>query len=579
VDKDQIYFRTRTGEQALAEPMRLLQYNLRRALALVDGRSTAAQVVTRFGDPVVGRAALADLLRAGLIGTDIPDGPTGATSAQARRAAFEAQQPGAAPAASAMPGAAGVPPWQGGESQARMRSASPIIEEISLSSEDDLEEPAANLPMVVSYPAPGTESEPERKSMLARLRERRGTVIPSFHLAVSWPLLALIVGLGLLALIVAVAVFFPYSSYKPQIEQGLTTFLHRPVKVGSMSVTLTPKPNLTLSQVSVGTQGEVSIGSAKLIPGLGALLHGNLVFSARLDGIEMDSRGLAMLSGARGNARAVGMSVVYVEFSNLALTLNDWRLDNLRGNLVLGDQGLDGANVRNEDDSLKITLIGDGDKLRLTLSALDWRSGGQTVRSLDVDGEMDALGLRLTRVDGGAINGLVKGSLTADWSPALRVAGDLSLTRVDASQLSAVLGLSLPLRGELTGSFRFSGAGENWMGAANPPQLEGDFRVLRGSLERFDFGMAVRNGGSSWVQGGVTGFEELAMNIRREGQAWQIGSLNILSGSMHTTGNALIAADGSLSGSLQVALSEKVRSPVILGGTLREPMMRAQRSW
>jgi hypothetical protein len=579
VDKDQIYFRTRSGEQALAEPMRLLQYNLRRALALVDGRSTATQVVTRFGDPVVGRAALADLLRAGLIGTDIPDGPTSASSVQARRSSASMQQAGAAPAPGAVPGAAGIPPWQGGESQARMRSASPIIEEISLSSEDDLEEPAANLPMVVSYPAPGAEVAPERKSVLARLRERRGTGLASFHLAVSWPLLALIVGLGFLALVVALAVFFPYGSYKPQVEQQLAAFLQRPVKVGGMSVTLTPKPNLTLSQVLIGTQGGISIGSAKLIPGLGALLRGRLEFSARLDGIEMDGRGLALLSAARGNARSAGMVVVYAEFSNLALTLNDWRLDNLRGNLVVGDQGLDGANVRNEDDSLKVTLLGDGDKLRLNVSALDWRFRGQTVRSLDVDGEMDALGLRLTRVDGGAINGLVKGSLKADWSPAISIAGDLSLTRVDAAQLGAMLGLRLPLRGELTGSFRFGGAGENWMGAANPPQLEGDFRVLRGSLERFDFGMAVRNGGSSWVQGGVTGFEDLAMGIRKDGNAWQIGSLNIVSGSMHTTGSAQIGADGTLSGSLQVALSEKVRSPVTLGGTLREPMLRAQRSW
>jgi hypothetical protein len=579
VDKDQIYFRTRTGEQALAEPMRLLQYNLRRALALVDGRSTAAQVVTRFGDPVVGRAALADLLRAGLIGTDIPDGPTSARPSQARRAAAGGQQPGGAQAPGAMSGAAGAPPWQAEVSQARMRAASPIIEEISLSSEEDLDEPAPNLPMVVNFPASGAESEPERKSMLARLREGRGAGIPSFHLAVSWPLLALIVSLGLLVLVVALLVFFPYSSYKPQMEQQLATFLHRTVKIGKMNVTLTPKPNLSLSQVTVGAKGDVTIGSMKLIPGLGELLHGNLVFSARLDGIEMNSRGLAMLSGARGNGHTAGMSVTYAEFSNLALTLNDWRVDNLRGNLILGEQGLDGANVRNEDDSLKLTILGDGDKLRLTLSALDWRFGGQTVRSLDVDGEMDALGLRLTRVDGGAMNGLVKGSLTVDWRPFARIAGEVSLTRVDALQLSSLLGVSLPLRGELTGSFRFSGASENWAGVANPPQLEGNFRVLRGSLERFDFGMAVRNGGSSWAQGGVTGFEELAIGVRREGQTWQIGSLNIMSGSMHTTGNAVIAADGSLSGSLLVALSDKVKSPVILGGTLREPMMRAQRGW
>lgn len=578
MDKDQIYFRTRLGEQALAEPMRLLQYNLRRALALVDGRSTAAQVVTRFGDPVVGRAALADLLRAGLIGTDIPDAPTSAAS-QARRNAEQGRpqgMPGAGPGAG--PGATGAPPWQAGGSQARMRTASPIIEEISLTAEDDLEEPSSNLPMVIR-PAEPAEMEPEKKTLMSRLRERRAKGMPTPHLAVSWPLLALIVGLGLLAMAVALLVFFPFERYKPQVEQELSAFLHAPVKVGALRVTLTPKPNLTLEQVSIGNRGEITIGSAKLIPGLSQLLQGNLVFSARLDGVEMDGRGLALLSAARGMVRPDGMRVTYADFGNLALTLNDWRLDRLRGNIGVGDQGLEGANIRNEDDSLKLAIIGDGDKLRLSGTALDWRVGGQTVRSLDMEADMDALGLRLTRLEGGALNGLVKGALVAVWRPSIQMSGEVSLTRVDGSQLCAALGVNLPLRGELSGSFRFGGGSDNWPGLANPPQVEGDFRVLRGQLERFDFGMAVRNGGSSWVRGGATGFEELALGVRRDGQAWQIGSLNMIAGPLQATGNALIAADGGLSGALQVTLSDKIKSPVALSGTLREPLMRAQRSW
>jgi len=576
VDKDQIYFRTRLGEQALAEPMRLLQYNLRRALALVDGRSTAAQVVTRFGDPVVGRAALADLLRAGLIGTDIPDAPSSA-AAQARRNAEQGRPPQGMPGAT--PGVTGAPPWQAGASQARMRTASPIIEEISLSAEDDLEEPTSNLPMVI-HPAEPAEMEPEKKSLMSRLREHRAKRGATPHLAVSWPLLALIVGLGLLAMGVALLVFFPFERYKPQVEQQFGAFLHSPVKIGAMRVTLTPKPNLTLEQVTIGGRGEeITIGSAKLIPSLGQLLQGNLVFSARLDGVDMDGRGLALLSAARGTVPPDAMRVVYAEFAGLALTLNDWRLDRLRGNIGVGDQGLEGANVRNEDDSLKLTLVAEGNKLRFSGMALDWRVGGQTVRSLDVEGEMDALSLRLTRLEGGALNGLVKGTLVAAWRPLLQVSGEVSLTRVDGSQLCSALGVNLPLRGEVSGSFRFGGGSENWPGLANPPQVEGDFRVLRGQLERFDFGMAVRNGGSSWVRGGATGFEELALGVRRDGQAWQIGSLNMIAGPLQATGNALIAADGGLSGALQVTLSDKIKSPVALSGTLREPLMRLQRSW
>lgn len=602
--QDQVYFRTRLGEQALAEPMRLLQYNLRRALALVDGRSSAAQVVTRFGDPVVGRAALADLLRAGLIGTDIPDGPSNAAAQPRVRAPAQGglgpqgaqvgaggqgiQGAGPAPIGAPPPGrssgpsalrAAGLQAMRGKAAEPpKPRNSSPIIEEISLSAEDDLEEVStSNLPVVVPQARP--EDLAEKESRLKHWRESHSRVFQ--RLAVSWPLVLLIGGLGSLAVIVALVLFFPYASYKPEIEQRISAYLNVPVRVGNIRVTLTPRPNLTLDQVAVGRNGEVNVGSVKLIPYLMPVLKGgNLVFSVRMDGIEMNGRGLALLASARKQqgGQTVNFAVPYVEFTNLALVMNDWRLPRLRGNLAVGDLGLEGGNVRNEDDSLKLALSADGGKIRFTVSALDWRVGSQLVRNLDGEGEMDGQGLRFTRLEGGVVNGLVKGNLSVTWLPGF-VSGDANLTRVDASQLAGLLGLNLPLRGELSGSFRASGPWNDWAAVGDPPMVEGDFRVLRGQLERFDFGMTVRNAGASWSRGGVTGFEELAVGVRREGALWRLSGFRLASGTMSAAGDALIGGDGALSGNVQVVLSDKVKSPVTLSGTLREPLMRALRSW
>ena len=247
MDQDQVYFRTKSGEQALAEPMRLLQHNLRRALALVDGRSTLAQIHGRFGDEAVAGAALADLLRSGLIASAQPvaaQAPEPARPESMRPQAFVASPP--APAA----------------------QTSSLIEEISLNAGDEFDDDEFVMDGGQSAIQGGQfgsplQAPPARPAKpLARRRWR---------LSVNWPLLVVIAVLGLAAVLTALLVFFPYASFKPQVEENLALFLHQPVKIGTMRVTLTPRPNLTLDQVEIGRYGEVRIGSAKLIPGAAAL--------------------------------------------------------------------------------------------------------------------------------------------------------------------------------------------------------------------------------------------------------------------------------------------------------------------
>ncbi len=69
MDSSLVFVRTASGEAALQQPTRLVQRNLRRALALVDGERDIADIAARFGDCAVGEAALADLQRSGLIET------------------------------------------------------------------------------------------------------------------------------------------------------------------------------------------------------------------------------------------------------------------------------------------------------------------------------------------------------------------------------------------------------------------------------------------------------------------------------------------------------------------------------
>ncbi len=550
MEQDQVYLRTKSGEQALAEPMRLLQHNLRRALALVDGRSTIAQIHGRFGDEAVAGAALADLLRSGLI---------------ASAESLAAQAPAAAP----------MPPMPLPPVAVRtlpLLSSSSIIEEISLNAEDEFDDEAYGADGGMSTEPGGQFGSPLQAPQPRPVKPPRR----HWRLSVNWPLLTAVIVLVLAAGITALLVFFPYASFKPSVEKNLAAFLHQPVKVGAMRVTLTPRPNLTLDQVEIGSLGELRIASVKLIPGAGALLHQReIAFGAQLDGVELGVKGAALLSRARGNGGVTAWRVDYATFSNLTLALGTARLDRLQGEVSAGTGGVEFLNMRSEDGNFRVSLKGQGDGFELAGSALDWKAGAQVVRSLELAGTVDAAGLRFSQFDGGVLRGLLSGSLNLGWDG--RLQADLSLTRVDAALLWSLLGVDIPAKGELTGRFHVVSAAEDWAQLLANARISGDVRLARGQVERMDLGAAVRNGNGAAVRGGMTGFDDLAVSFARMGPTWHLSNLRLTAGSMAASGELKLSDEGGLTGVLDVVLSDKINAPVSLAGSLKEPVLRGRR--
>ena len=553
MEQDQVYFRSKSGEQALAEPMRLLQHNLRRALALVDGRSTVGQIHVRFGDEAVAAAALADLLRAGLIvPADAPPPPAEAPLPNPDRMEPVGSIPSPA-----------QPPVQ----------TSSLFEEISLNSSDDFDDDEFALDHTPTQVPVGAFGSP-----LHELPPARPVKPPRrpLRLPLNWRLLGAVAVLSLAAGVTALLVLFPYASFKPLVEVRLGAFLQQPVKIGTMRVTLTPRPNLTLEQVEVGSQGEIRIASAKLIPGLAALLsQREIVFGARLDGVEFGDKGAQLIARGRGGVGNSAWHVDYATFSNLALLIGQTKLDHLQGEISPGADGIELVNVRSEDHAFQLALKGEGDGFHLSVSALDWRAGSLPIRNLDLTATVNGDGLRFTRIDGGLLGGLVSGTLGMGWDG--RLQSDLTLTRVDALRLWSLLGLDVPLKGELSGHFRVASEAEDWSLLLDKARVDGNVHVARGELARINLADAVRNGNGAAVRGGMTAFEELGLAFRRNGQNWSLSNIRLSAGSLTAAGAMDVTENGPITGGVQVTLSGKFQAPVNFTGTLKEPVLRSVR--
>lgn len=595
MDDDQVYFRSPSGDEAVLQPMRLLQQNLRRALNLVDGKHTVAEIAGRFGDPGIARAALADLARAGLIETSEGRAVRQAQLTPARTGALGESAPRAQQAEIIMPGPHAVaqrpapaPP-----------PAMPIIEEISLSDDSELEDDdldfEATLPWGYKQPgaAPHSTLGPQTlgpRSLSGQTsrsrngadddrRQNEGKRRLPLHLAVGWPLLLLIVLITVGALGIAVAQFFPYDRYRPEVEYSLSSFVGQPVRFTRMHMTFLPQPNLTLDQVTVGPNAEASIGTVKIVPTLGSVFGKTWeVKQVLAEGVEISTAGVMLLGRPHADpAQKTRVKFESVDIANLAVNLGDVRVERLGGKAEFDASGLKGAKLESEDHGARLELKAAGGGFHVTMHALDWKASGLiAVQSLDLEASLDAIGLNIPKFDSKVLGGLLKGQATLTWDGSTaQLSADMDATRLDATQVMSALAPNWLLRGEWNGRFHLSSTSNNPKSLAEQVKAEGTFDVQRGSVERIDLVQAVKNSGVS-TRSGSTRFDAISGVLLAENQSLALSNLQMISGVIRAAGNLRVERNGDFNGSMQVSLPQ-VQANVAMFGTLREPVLRASR--
>lgn len=525
VEKERVFIRTKAGEQALADPVRLLQHNLRRLLALVDGRSTVAQISARLKEEETVDASLVELLNLELI---VP-GPLKSSGAS-EDTEFDLED-------------------------------FPAEEDGVKGSEGISGEPA-------TQPAPAPE-KPKRRFTWASLKPVG--VFPGWR-----RVLALLSG-GAALISSTIIYFYPYEKYIPLVEYRLSMALNQPVKIGGLQVSVLPRPGLSLDRVEIGPSSEMRVAKLRLLPESWDFIDGRAsAFQVRLDGVEMAPAGVAVLMLSRP-VPASGQpqwSLDRIGFDNLALMLNRGKVAGFSGDLSLGKAGLERVVLRKDGQELRLDLKTEGETLRLKASALDWSLAGVALKGMDMAGTLDARGLNLSRFEAGVWGGQISGRLSLGWSG--KMAGNFDLQRLDGGQIWPSLGLDAPLRGETHGRLRVDDAEILDSTTLVWGRTEGDLRSVRGQLAGVDLGAAVRSGNGVAVRGGTTGFDELSLHLLGQGKTWRLSAIQMKAGALQASGDVDIRED-NLEGGLKVVLSDKLQTPVSIGGTLKAPVLRGQR--
>ncbi len=622
MDSKLIYEKTPAGEEAMRQRTRVVQRNLRMVLILVDGKTPVAELCEKTGNPLMTECALGELEQGGFIvplsaeaASRLKESRKGAQEAKEAdvehfthfsefstfgdKHGGESSQPTNSPPSSIPPRTAFVP------------GQLPAIEGLSVAPDEMLDK--ADLRAVQGEKEglggtlgksvrailqPGTGGAGGRERIEPIRRGPRPT-------PTAWSLKLLYAVVLGAALLVVVALFFPYQRYLPEVQASLARTLGQPVSVRAMRVGFHPVPGLFLDDVRIGSAGgaPIEIGELRLQPVLATLLSEQIVFH-RIDAsrVRLPAEALHGLSRMfvrqEGGNALTGLRQLLLE--DLTLSLHGIHLGELSGEIVLGPQeSFQGLFLQSAERNLRIEAKPGTGGIRFDIQGSGIRILPSPAPQLDalqltgglVDSVLDAENVEVRLLDG-VLRGRAQMSAgqtearphSESGTGAIALAGTFEYERIGLKRLGEALALGWQAEGELAGSLEFSTKAEAWQGLLRALQGRGDFVARRGTLGGLDLAEAVRLAGSGPARGGETRFEQLSGTLRVTPDAVRLGGLSLGSGLMHATGTLAFGrgaeAERPLGGTLEVQMRGSVnqlRMPVMVGGTLRAPEVLAGR--
>ncbi|WIM06057.1 MAG: hypothetical protein OHM77_01830 [Candidatus Nitricoxidivorans perseverans] len=543
MDDSRIFHKTPAGEEAVRERTRLVQRNLRTVLIIVDGYADVAELKRKAGDAAMVDDTLAELEALGLI--------------ESLDAAHRA-------------------PGEPAEVSACVRVVPGFVE------------PMSDVPVAAEMPSrkPSRPSLPEGASawwrgFLRRRSGRKKVRRPSPRIGLP----AWIAGglLGSVALAVLAVLLFPYGNYRPDVERWLSGALHDTVKVGGLGVRFAPFPNITLSQVTVGTDGHASAASVRVLPEPSFLFGSRKrIREVRVEGVRLSQAGIEraarwLPADALGNV-TLGRLIL----KDVSVDFGQTSADGLSGEGVIDpERGLVKWSLRNREGTLRLEVSPGKTAAEISASGTLWKTPFQPALLFDaltVQGELSAGRFRFGTFDGRLYDGQVEGAGVLAWGKeGARFEGDLEFRRLAADRLLAALSTAPAIEGAASGRLRLEAQAPALAGLAAAVRMAGRFDIAQGVLKRIDLAEAIR--ARAPIRGGATRFEQFSGGFAADERGVRLTDLQLASGLMRASGQAT-AAGGKLDGGAVVEMrgsAGAMRAGMAIAGSVGDPELKPRR--
>lgn len=541
-----IFAKTPAGDEAVRQSTRVVQRNLRMVLVQVDGKLTVSDLADKIGNLRLVENALAELEADGLIA------PTAEASAWRTEEIATSEKEEQVSALSQFSTFGAKP--DGGKNADVSRS------------------PVSNLSSFGKPVLPASV-----KLTHASLENRENDYQPEPIKKRSSRAWLAKVGLSILLAGIALALFYPYDSFKPRIEAAANRFLGMPVEIGQVSLAFSPQPRLQLDNVRLtaanSSIAKLTLGSPHLLlwakhPDIQEITVTGGIFSAA--GLV----DLPMFSAMKTEQGRPEVSVRQIRLEDCTVGAGGIALRDIDGEIQLDTDGrLRKGSIRAFERALKLELLPAGSGIAMKIESSHWKpeGAGFSYAALQAKGLLLREKLLVQDVDMVFLGGLVQGNWLVDWSKGLAMAGDATLSRLDARKVAATFAPALRLEGEFGGNLRMRGAGNDWDGMWKNLEASLDTDISRGVIGGVDLGEAARRGQGAVVRSGVTKFDRLRGHLVIRRNQLNGRDLVLESGMMSATGQFMATSDKQVDGAMNVAIKTSVSSflvPVQISGTL-----------
>ena len=376
----------------------------------------------------------------------------------------------------------------------------------------------------------------------------------------------------LVVLIVATAAV-PFVSMEPgPYEKAAQTWLGQPVKIGSVSWSLFPTPQLRFEKVAIGKDPQMRVAAISATPEILSLFAERKVLrSLDLENASFPREFLPVLLMERGKGRPLGVERMTAK--GLKLDVPELKLAPLDLDASFAADGaLKTVTFLNAERKLSVKLQPQRGRTAIEISSgsfplpigpdlvlSDFVAKGTVTRNELVlsDAEVHAFGGRL-----------LGSSVRLRWSDGWSLDGALTARQLDVAKFAAPMLAGGTLEGKGVFSMRAS-APERLLANA---RLEGSFTVQKGSIANIDMTRLLQGGSSS---GGTTLFTEMTGGVSADPNRVSVRQIRLAAGLMNGTGQVEMDSKSKLSGRLQIELrSVQARATLAVTGTLKDPQYR-----
>lgn len=375
----------------------------------------------------------------------------------------------------------------------------------------------------------------------------------------------------LVVLIVGIAAIPFISIEAGPYEKAAQTWLGQPVKIGSVSWSLFPVPQLKFERVAIGKDPQMRVAAIKATPEILSLLADRKVLrSLDLENATFPREFLPVLLMERGKGRALGIEQITAK--GLKLDIPELKLAplDLKASFA-ADGSLRTVTLSNAEGKLSVKLQPQAGRAAIEISSGSFPipiGPDLALSDFVAKGTLTRNELALNDAEVRVFGGRLLGSMRLKWSDGWSLDGALAARQLDVAKIAAPLLAGGTLEGKGTYSMRAS-APEGLLANA---RLEGNFTIQKGSIASIDMTRLLQGASSS---GGTTLFTEMSGAVLADPKRVSVRQIRFAAGLMNGTGQVDMDSQSKLSGRLQIELrSAQARATLAVAGTLKDPQYR-----